>query len=168
MLVAAMNPCRCGYYPDMQKCRCTQNAIDRYLGRISQPLIDRMDMCVEAPRLEFGELTGTEEAESSETIRERVICAQRIQRERYRNTGFQFNSQIPATQIRTFCVLNRSQEQYMEQLYKSMNLTARSYHKILKVARTLADMEAEEQIQDRHLNEAVCYRSLDKKFWEKA
>lgn len=168
MLVAAMNPCRCGYYPDMQKCRCTQNAIDRYLGRISQPLIDRMDMCVEAPRLEFGELTGTEEAESSETIRERVICAQRIQRERYRNTDFQYNSQIPATQIRTFCVLNRSQEQYMEQLYKSMNLTARSYHKILKVARTLADMEAEEQIQDRHLNEAVCYRSLDKKFWEKA
>ena len=168
MLVAAMNPCRCGYYPDMQKCRCTQNAIERYLGRISQPLIDRIDMCVEAPRLEFGELTGTGEEESSESIRERVICAQRIQRERYRNMDFQFNSQIPAVQIRTFCALNRRQEQYMEQIYKSMNLTARSYHKILKVARTLADMDAEEQIQDRHLNEAVCYRSMDKKFWEKA
>lgn len=167
MLVAAMNPCRCGYYPDMQKCRCTQSSIERYLERISQPLLDRIDICVEAPRLEFRELTEEGREEASEEIRKRVIEAQKIQRERYKEEGFLYNSQIPGVRIREYCGLNRKQESYMEQIYKKMNLTARSYHKILKVARTLADMDQEERIQTRHLNEAVCYRSLDKKFWER-
>ena len=166
MLVAAMNPCRCGNYPDMQKCHCTQSSIERYLGKISKPLIDRIDVCVEAPRIEFKELRGEKKEESSATIRKRVVQVQKIQRERYAKENFCFNSQIPAVKIREYCGLDDKQEAYMEQVYKQLTLTARSYHKILKVARTLADMEGEEKIQNRHLNEAICYRSLDKKFWE--
>ncbi|MBO5069873.1 MAG: YifB family Mg chelatase-like AAA ATPase [Roseburia sp.] len=167
MLVAAMNPCRCGNYPDMHKCHCTQTSIERYLGKISKPLIDRIDVCVEAPRIEFKELRGDKKEETSATIRERVVQVQKIQQERYAGESFCFNSQIPAVKIREYCRLDDKQEAYMEQIYKRLTLTARSYHKILKVARTLADMDGEEKIQNRHLNEAICYRSLDKKFWER-
>lgn len=167
MLVAAMNPCKCGYYPDMQKCRCTQTAIERYLGRISGPLLDRIDICVELPRLSFEELNQKGDGERSETIRERVIAARRMQSERYRRETFFCNSQIPAERMREFCGLDRRQEQFMEDAYQRLSLTARSYHKLLKVARTLADMEQSEQILMRHLTEAVCYRSIDKKFWER-
>lgn len=167
MLVAAMNPCRCGYYPDVQKCRCTQTAITRYLERISQPLLDRIDICVEAPQVTFRELTETGHEETSEVIRKRVIDAQKMQQERYKEETFCYNSQIPAMRIREFCGLNRKQEAYMEQIYRKLALTARSYHKLLKVARTLADMEGEDRIADRHLNEAICYRSLDRKFWDR-
>ena len=167
MLVAAMNPCKCGYYPDMQKCRCTQTAIERYLGRISGPLLDRIDICVEMPRLSFEELNQKGDAETSEIIRERVIAARRMQSERYRGETFLCNSQIPAERVREFCGLDRRQEQFMEEVYQRLSLTARSYHKLLKVARTLADMEQSAQILMRHLTEAVCYRSIDKKFWER-
>lgn len=166
MLVAAMNPCRCGNFPDMQKCRCSQTSIARYLGRVSRPLVDRIDICVEAPRIAFAELNGTAEEENSAEIRKRVMHVRKIQRERYQKEEFCFNSQIPAVRIREYCALNKKQENYMEQVYKRLNLTARSYHKILKVARTLADMEEEMHIGMRHLNEAVCYRSLDEKYWE--
>lgn len=167
MLVAAMNPCRCGYYPDMQKCRCSETAIERYLGRISRPLLDRIDICVEAPQIAFSELTGERrEEETSKDIRKRVMAAQRLQRERYRDEKFSYNSQIPAASMHKYCELNEKEKAYMEQIYRKLNLTARSYHKILKVARTLADMEQLERIELRHLNEAICYRSIDKKFWE--
>lgn len=167
MLVAAMNPCRCGNYPDMHKCHCTQSSIEHYLGKISKPLIDRIDVCVEAPRIEFKELRVEKKEECSAAIRERVIQVQKIQRERYAGESFCFNSQIPAVKIQEYCSLDKKQEAYMEQVYKRLTLTARSYHKILKVARTLADMDGEEKILNRHLNEAICYRSLDKKFWER-
>ena len=117
MLAAAMNPCPCGYYPDMQKCRCTQTAIHRYLERISQPILDRIDICVEAPALTFGELTGQQKEETSAAIQKRVTVAQDIQRERYRKEGFSYNSQIPATKIREYCALDKKQEQYMEEIY---------------------------------------------------
>lgn len=167
MLVAAMNPCRCGYYPDMNRCTCTQTAVDRYLARVSRPLLNRIDICVEAPQLTFGELTGNGTEEPSAVIRKRVIAAQKIQRERYRGEAFSCNSQIPAARIREFCGLSKKQESYMEQVYRKLELTARAYHKLLKVARTLADMDGGGQIGDCHLNEAICYRSLDKKFWER-
>ena len=167
MLVAAMNPCKCGYYPDMQKCRCSQNAIERYLGKISQPLLDRIDICVESPKVEFRELNECGQEETSEKIRERVITTQKIQQMRYAGENFMYNSQIPSVRIREYCGLTKKQEEYMEQIYQKLNLTARSYHKLLKVARTLADMDGEERIETRHLNEAICYRSLDKKFWER-
>jgi len=168
MLVAAMNPCRCGHYPDMQKCRCSRPAIERYLGRVSRPLLDRIDICVESPRLAFRELTGGLAEETSEQIRSRVVRVHAIQRERYREENYSYNSQIPAVHMSRYCEMDKRQETYMEGIYRSLHLTARSYHKILKVARTLADMEQEERIHTRHLNEAICYRSLEPKFWERA
>ncbi len=168
MLVAAMNPCRCGYYPDMQKCRCTSVSIDRYINRISQPLLDRIDICVEAEPLRFEELTGNGKEETSDEIRERVMHVHKVEQMRYRNEDFSYNSQIPAARISEYCKLTDKQQKHMKQIYKQLNLTARSYHKILKTARTLADMDESEQIENRHLNEAVCYRNIDKKFWESA
>ena len=165
ILVAAMNPCKCGYYPDMQKCRCTAASIERYINRISQPLLDRIDICVETPQIKFEELNGTKKEECSDAIRERVIEVHAIQKKRYQNEDFQFNSQIPAARIAEYCALSKDQEKYMKKIYKQLNLTARSYHKILKVARTLADMDGTENILDAHLNEAVCYRNIDKRFW---
>ena len=110
MLVAAMNPCRCGYYPDVQKCRCTTSAIERYLGRISQPLLDRIDICVEAPQITFCELKGSDGEETSEEIRKRVIRTHQIQRERYRKEGFSYNNQIPGVRIREYCSLDKALE----------------------------------------------------------
>ena len=165
ILVAAMNPCKCGYYPDMQKCRCTAASIERYINRISQPLLDRIDICVETPQIKFEELNGTKKEECSDTIRERVIEVHAIQKKRYQKEDFQFNSQIPAARIAEYCALSKDQEKYMKKINKQLNLTARSYHKILKVARTLADMDGSENILDAHLNEAVCYRNIDKRFW---
>ena len=166
MLVAAMNPCKCGYYPDMQKCRCSSASIERYVNRISQPLLDRIDICVAAMQIPFEELTGVYKEETSEEIRERVTETQERMKCRYRNEDFKFNSQIPAGKISFYCKLKETQERYMEEVYKELNLTARSFHKILKVARTLADMEQAEEIGDRHLKEAICYRSIDKKIWK--
>ena len=147
------------------KCRCTAASIERYINRISQPLLDRIDICVETPQIKFEELNGTKKEECSDTIRERVIEVHAIQKKRYQKEDFQFNSQIPAARIAEYCALSKDQEKYMKKIYKQLNLTARSYHKILKVARTLADMDGSENILDAHLNEAVCYRNIDKRFW---
>lgn len=166
MLVAAMNPCKCGYYPDMQKCTCTKSSVEHYLGKISRPLLDRIDICAETAALSFEELKKKGKEETSAQIRKRVEAAQQIQRERYRDEGFSYNSQIPAGRVEEFCPLTKEQEGYMEQVYHRLELTARSYHKILKVARTIADMEGSGRILDCHLNEAVCYRSMDQKYWE--
>lgn len=167
MLIAAMNPCACGYYPDRQKCRCTQSEISRYLNRISQPLLDRIDLCIEVPRLSYEELSVKKSEESSAEIRERVMRAHELQRERFQGSGIRFNSQMPAELIADYCTLNRKKKQYMKQIYARLNLSARSYHKILKAARTIADLEGSREVELCHLNEAVCYRSMDKKFWEK-
>ena len=166
MLVAAMNPCKCGYYPDMQRCTCTSAAIDRYLRKVSRPLLDRIDICVEVPQVRFRDLYNTGKSEKSEEIRARVVRTQEIQKMRYRGENFCFNSHIPSSQIFEYCKLDKKQEIYMEQMYDKLNLTARTYHKILRVARTLADMDESEQIKMSHLNEALCYRNIDKKFWE--
>ena len=166
MLVAAMNPCKCGYYPDMQRCTCTSAAINRYLRKISRPLLDRIDICVEVPPIGFKDLYNTGKSERSEEIRKRVIRTQEIQKMRYCGDEFCFNSHIPSSKIFEYCKLDKKQETYMERMYNKLNLTARTYHKILRVARTLADMEESEQIKMRHLNEAICYRNIDKKFWE--
>jgi magnesium chelatase family protein len=166
ILVAAMNPCKCGYYPDMQKCRCSESAVLGYLGKISRPLLDRIDICVETPQIRFEELQCEEKEETSADIRARVMEAHERQRRRYLEEGFSYNSQIPAAKLAQYCTLNEKQQAHMQQIYERLGLTARSYHKILKVARTLADAEGCEQIENRHLNEAVCYRSIDFKFWE--
>lgn len=165
MLVAAMNPCKCGYYPDMQKCRCNAASIERYINRISQPLLDRIDICVATMQIPFEELNGESKEETSEQIRARVMEVHERMQYRFKEEKFMFNSQIPAAKIKEYCKLDAKQESYMEQTYKKLNLTARAYHKILKVARTLADMDRSENIQMKHLNEAICYRNVDKQLW---
>ena len=165
MLVAAMNPCKCGYYPDVRRCSCTKSAVERYLGRISRPLLDRMDLCVETAMVSYADLKASGKEESSRVIRSRVEAARQIQRARYQGEPFFYNSQIPAGRLEEYCALSHAQEQYMERVYRRLNLTARSYHKILKVARTIADLEGSRQITDGHLNEAVCYRDMDLKYW---
>ena len=167
MLVAATNPCPCGAYPDMNRCRCTQNAIDRYLGRISQPLLDRIDLCVETSQLTFAELTSVSKNESSACIRARVCRAWELQKERYAHSGIYFNSQIPADRLKEICMLTEKEEKYLKNMYQQSNLTARSYHKILRVARTIADLSNSNQVDINHLAEAFCYRSLDRKYWER-
>lgn len=167
MLIAAMNPCKCGYFPDIERCRCTASSMERYINRISQPLLDRIDLCTFAPQIKFEELTETAKEETSEQIRARVILAHERQRYRFRNENFRYNSQIPSQKIAEFCRLNDKQEKNMEQIFHRFHLTARSYHKILKAARTIADMDGSDKIENRHLNEAVCYRNINRHFWER-
>lgn len=167
MLVAATNPCPCGAYPDMNRCRCTQTAIDRYLGRISQPLLDRIDICVETSPLTFTELTCETPNESSAQIRERVCRAWQIQKERYAGSDIYFNSQIPADRLGQICLLTQKEESYLRNMYQQSGLTARAYHKILRVARTIADLSDSMSVTVSHLAEAFCYRSLDRKYWER-
>lgn len=166
MLVAAMNPCKCGYYPDRSICSCKDADIARYLGRVSKPLLDRIDICAEAPPVHYEELTQKEENESSAHIRSRVMAALERQRHRFQGKSICYNSQIPSGEIDGYCKLNCTQQEYMKEIYQKMNLSARAYHKILKTARTIADLEDCGKIMDRHLNEAVCYRMQDKKYWE--
>lgn len=142
--------------------------MSRYIGKISKPLLDRIDICVEAPQLLFRELNDTQAEETSKEIRRRVLETQQMQRERYRGEDFSYNSQITGVKVKEYCCLSRKQETYMGEIYQRFNLTARSYHKVLKVARTLADLEQCKDISMAHLNEAVCYRSVDRQFWEAA
>ena len=166
VLVAAMNPCSCGYYPDINRCHCTRASIQRYLSKISQPLLDRIDICVEAPTLQFKHIAEKHNNESSETIRNRVCHVHKIQKERFRDYGFSYNSQIPSNYMEKFCPLEDEDSYYMEEMYEKYSLTARTYHKVLKVARTIADMDGSENIKRIHLQEALLYRGLDKKYWE--
>lgn len=167
LLLAAMNPCNCGYYPDMNLCRCSENNLRRYLDRVSQPLLDRIDLCVEAPTLSYGELVrkDQEKGECSKDIQKRVLMCHEIQCERFINESFSHNSRIPASRLEEFCALDKKEQRYMEQMYEKMALTARTYHKILRVARTIADLEQEKNIKVKHLTEAICYRNVDRKFW---
>ncbi len=162
-----MNPCPCGAYPDMNRCRCTQSAIDRYLGRISRPLLDRIDICVETSPLTFAELSADPVNESSAQIRARVCAAWELQKERYAGSGIYFNSQIPADRLREVCQITEQEDTYLQQMYQQSNLTARAYHKILRVARTIADLCGSGRVETGHLSEAFCYRSLDRRYWER-
>lgn len=165
LLLTALNPCACGYYPDMQRCRCTQAGLKRYYERISQPLLDRIDICVEASALSYHEITGKQENESSESIRKRVVACHEIQHLRFQNEEFKYNSQIPASRLQDYCRLDMKEQRYMEDIYTRMELTGRTYHKILRVARTIADLDKQQQIKMKHLNEAICYRSVNEKYW---
>lgn len=165
ILVAAMNPCPCGNYPDLEKCRCSEGEIMQYLGKISQPFLDRIDICIEAPGISYEELKNTEPAESSEKIRKRVCAARNIQKLRYKETGICSNSMLGVKELEKYCKLDTEGELLMKQAFTRLGLTARTYHKILKVARTIADLEGEERIRTRHLKEAIGYRTIDKKYW---
>lgn len=164
MVVAAMNPCKCGYYPDMNRCTCTASEVHRYLGKISQPLLDRMDISIEAPELAYEQLIAEGENEPSSAVRERVRRAHEIQRERYRDTGIHFNAELTVEGIREYCVLGDEENRMLEQAFKKLHMTARGYHRLLKVARTIADLEGSSRIRCAHIGEAVCYRSMETRF----
>lgn len=165
MLVSAMNPCPCGCYPDMERCTCTQGQIQHYLGKISQPFLDRMDICVEAPKVKYEALKGGKKQETSSVIRERVCRARKIQNQRYKGTNVVSNAMLDLNGLKQYCQLRESEEKLMEQAFSSLGLTARTYHKILKVARTIADLEGDIKIGAKHIKEAIGYRTMDKKYW---
>ena len=165
MLVAAMNPCPCGNYPDRNRCICSEYDIQRYLGKISQPLWDRIDICVDVARVEYDMLQNTNNSTSSCDMKEKVEIARAIQQERFRGTTIRTNAVIPTKFIRTYCSLNTEGHALMKMAYQKLNLTARTYYKILKVARTIADMDAATEIQLSHLREAIGYRSINIKDW---
>ena len=165
LLVCAMNPCPCGYFPDRNKCRCSDNEIRKYLGRISGPILDRIDMVTSAPKVEFYQLQGTGGGESSEAMREKIGVARRMQKRRYARTKIRFNSELSAQQLKRYCVLGEAEEKCARDLYESMDLSARGYHRLLRVARTIADLEEQEQIRTEHLLEAALYRRADETYW---
>jgi len=164
MLVAAMNPCPCGYLGDGDKCHCTQNEIVKYTGKISGPLLDRIDIQVEASSIKYEDLENRDKTETSADIKKRVTAAHKIQLERYKNDGIQFNSQLTPPLIEKYCVLGEKEKAILKKAFDRLGLSARGYHKILKAARTAADLDGSENITAKHLLEIIQYRSLDRKY----
>ncbi len=158
MLVCAMNPCPCGYYPNRERCRCTQPQVSRYMGKVSGPILDRIDLCVELQPVDIAGLQKKRRSESSREIRARVQKARDRQAERFAGTGCRFNADIDGANIEKYCGLGKEEQSLMEQLYESLQLSARAYHRILKVARTIADLQGAERIGAEHLLEASFYR----------
>ena len=166
MVVAAMNPCPCGYYGDgTNRCTCSDVKIKRYLNRISGPLLDRFDIHVEVPPVKFDELRSSEITESSAEIKKRVDGARKIQRERFKGSKTLCNAKINAEQFEKACIIDKAAEETLKDAFESLGLTARAYDRVLKVARTIADLEQSEVIRSEHVLEAVQYRSLDRKYW---
>ena len=163
MFVAAMNPCKCGFYPDREKCRCTVSEIHRYLSKISQPLLDRMDLCVETGR----ELKYYQEAkkENSAQIRARVEKTVKRQKERYQKEGILYNSELNGRMLNKYCKLGEREQEYFDEITHTQEYSNRGVSRLLKVARTIADMEECEEILEKHITEAVCFRSISKNFW---
>lgn len=168
MLVAAMNPCPCGYFGHPTRtCKCSPNAQQTYLSRISGPLLDRIDLHIEVPPVEYEQLSSKNPSESSASIRERVNAARAIQLERFRGTSVISNARIPAGMLRKVCAMTDDASSMLHGVFDRMGLSARAYDRLLKVARTIADLDSAEIIDTRHLSEAVQYRSLDRKYWQK-
>ena len=165
MLVAAMNPCNCGYYPDRKRCNCSVHQVKRYLGRISEPLLDRIDICTEVMPVSVKMIQTEKEGKSSKEMKEQVEKARKIQAERYKEESILFNSHLNSNQIKKYCALGKAEKDRMEQIFQKYKLSTRAYHRILKVARTIADLEGAREITTAHINEAFFYRSLDKKYW---
>lgn len=165
MLAAAMNPCPCGFFPDRSRCSCQEAQIRRYLGKISRPLLDRIDICAEAAPVSFQEVRGIQGNESSADIRKRVEAAWEIQKERFHDTKLCFNSEMGNKEIRRYCRLGTKEEAFLQEIYQKLGLSARGCQRILKVARTIADLEEKEQIEQHHLGEAAGYRGLEEKYW---
>lgn len=166
MLIAAMNPCPCGFFSDPVKtCTCTPLQIQRYLKRISGPLLDRIDIHIEVPRLEIEKLDAREAGESSNSIRERVVKARDIQFRRFKSEGFYANARMQTRHVKKFCALSDDSRTLLKNCIENLGLSARAYDKILKVSRTIADLEGLDDIQIHHVAEAAQYRTLDRKLW---
>jgi magnesium chelatase family protein len=167
MLVAAMNPCPCGFYGDIKRqCRCSSRQIENYRQRISGPLLDRIDIHCEVPLVDFRELSShTAAGDKSETIRERVVAARHIQTERFRKSSNRTNSSMSPRQMKVHCQINAEATGYLEHAMEEMNFSARAHDRILKVARTLADLAGALNIRPSDVLEAIQYRSLDRKLF---
>lgn len=166
MFIASMNPCPCGYYGDpLHECTCSQGSIDRYLGKISNPLLDRIDIHIEVLPVEYKDLNSDIKKESSSEIRERVKMAREIQLQRYKKDKIFNNSQILTKDIKKYCKLSSSSEQIMKSAFIKYKFSGRTYNKLLKISRTIADLDGEENIKDEHVLEAIRYRTLDNKYW---
>ena len=166
MLVASMNPCPCGYYGDRNReCSCTQSQIMKYMSKISGPLLDRIDLHIEVPSVKYDELEDKAPGESSVQIKKRVDRAREIQTTRYAETGIFSNSQLTPDLMKKYCVLGEEANTLLRQAFDSLGLSARAHNRILKVARTIADLAGSENIEMEHIAEAIQYRALDKKFF---
>ena len=167
MLIASMNPCPCGFFNHPEKeCTCPPGAVQKYLNKISGPLLDRIDLHVEVTPVAFSELSSTKSSERSSVIRERVIAARERQAERYKNNpGIYCNAQINSKMLKEICVIDTPSQNLLKAAMEKLNLSARAYDRILKVARTIADLSSSENIKAEHLAEAIQYRSLDREGW---
>jgi magnesium chelatase family protein len=166
MLITAMNPCPCGYYNHPQKeCVCAPGTVQKYLNRISGPLLDRIDIHVEVVPVAYGELSSQRTSEKSELVRERVIKAREIQAKRFAGTGIYSNAQMSSKQLKTFCEINDAGHTLLKTAMEKLSLSARAYDRIIKVSRTIADLNGSERIETSHLAEAINYRSLDRENW---
>ena len=166
VLVASMNPCPCGYYGSKtHECSCTPNQIHKYLNKLSGPLMDRIDLHIEVDSVSFDDMRADFEEESSESIRQRVNQARKIQLERFKGEKIYSNSKMSPPMTKEFCRLDEISEQILKTAFETLSLSARAYDKILKVARTIADLDGEAEISVNHLAEAIQYRSLDQKYW---
>lgn len=166
MLVCAMNPCRCGYYGDpSKKCRCSESDVARYLGKVSGPMLDRIDIQLEAKSVNYDDLQKPK-GESSSVVRERIERARAIQKERYKNESVSCNADLTGGLVEKYCVVGEEEKALLEQAFKTMTLSARAYTRILKVARTIADLDGREKIDSMDIAEAIGYRNLDKKLWK--
>lgn len=192
MLVAAMNPCKCGYFPDRNRCKCTEYDILHHYGKLSRPFLDRFDLSVQVDRPNYEEIAigysnelsqsenGRKDSNDSmpnslndkidtqyttENMRKQVLKAEEIQRKRYASEKIHFNSQLSSNQLRKYCTLDEKGEALMKNAYMKYNLTARGYGKLLKVARTIADLEGREQIEAKHVSEALCFRNVNMEEW---
>ena len=162
MLVCAMNPCKCGWYGHPSgRCKCSPNDVRRYQSRISGPLLDRIDIIIETPALEYEELKRKTPAESSALIRERVNRAREVQHHRFAEDESMSNAHMGVKELRKYCKLSVAGEELMREAFDAMGLSARSYDRILRVARTIADLDASEEISESHIAEAIQYRSFD-------
>ncbi len=166
MLVAAMNPCPCGYFGHpTRKCTCSRQMVSRYLSKVSGPLLDRLDLHVEVPPVPFESLSEDNTAETSDVIRQRVNQARQFQQERFRGKGFFSNSRIPSSMLSEICPLDDKAKEILKNTFDKLGMSARAYDRLVKVARTIADLDRSEVIRPKHILESIQFRSLDRKYW---
>ena len=167
MLISSMNPCPCGYYgSEDRKCSCTQDQISKYMNKISGPLLDRIDIHIEVKSVKFDELSNNNLEEPSEIIKQRVNRARSIQINRYKNDGIFSNSELTPELIKKYCKLDEEGKKILKNAFESLGFSARAHDRVLKLARTIADLDGKENITSNHIAEAILYRNLDRKYWK--
>ena len=166
MLIASMNPCECGYYgSDLKKCTCNSKSIKRYVNKISGPMLDRIDLHFEVKPVEYEKISSSNQNETSKQIKERVDKARMLQLERYKDLGILCNAELDSNLMNKFCKLDEKSQEIMGKAFSKFGLSARAHDKILKIARTIADLDNSKEIQYKHIAEAIQYRSLDTRYF---